>query len=511
MKADYVSAKIYNDPSDYTDADYHWYRESQAWSTDGLNQGENTVYYACTDGSANYLLGQSNFLYDSLHPIVNLVYNKKSQTVTIDARDDATSPGAGNYSGFDYLTYRYNINGGSFTAWSGAEQSGITVNITQSGTYRFQVVAYDNAGNSTILDQDITTSGGTPTGSSGSNSFHTNTTVVTHIDLTDSSSFDITPDHDYSVTLNIPGVTNQTKSFVLGAGGSEPVAFSWHTPSSPTTLNATYAIHTDSGDITDTATYYINELIEATPPDPKATDVVGQVGTLGDGGYQDFSFNYTNPDLTTSIIAPNAKSSYTWTEWSAEKKSITQPDGKISSGWTLTPTTYSASITQTTTIRPDPIIETATESNGVWTMKSGYPIDCNVQNTVNTDYTGDSSLITNCQNTINLFPEFNYEHGGDGFVDRVLDLMSTSGRTTDFQFKVNQCSTHGLRVQFIPLWFGDTGSVYQYSTVPAYTVKAIGFDCFCPAGELAVASTSSVNIKGNLYQDYHVGFMKNPQ
>ena len=75
------------------------------------------------------------------------------------------------------------------------------------------------------------------------------------------------------MTLNIPGITNQTKSYVLPAGGSELVWFKWHTPSTPQTLNATYTVTTPYGSPTpETLTYTISALNELTPPRPGPRD-----------------------------------------------------------------------------------------------------------------------------------------------------------------------------------------------------------------------------------------------
>ena len=140
MSADYVALPIYVDNNDYPDADWHWSRASQGWSTAGLNQGVNTVYFAGTDGSANYTTGSAQFLYDTVAP--NIYFNSNPSGWT--AGNPTFSFGAtDNASGVAHIWYRISSDGSNWSGWT--ENSSCT--IWDQGGYVLQVMACDNAGN----------------------------------------------------------------------------------------------------------------------------------------------------------------------------------------------------------------------------------------------------------------------------------------------------------------------------------------------------------------------------
>ena len=55
-------------------------------------------------------------------------------------------------------------------------------------------------------------------------------------------------------------------------------------------------------------------------------------------------------------------------------------------------------------------------------------------------------------------------------------------------------STYNRRTHFTPIWYPD-GS---------YTVNTWVIDCWTPAGMLLVNLTDSLNIRGNLWDDWHI-------
>lgn len=55
-------------------------------------------------------------------------------------------------------------------------------------------------------------------------------------------------------------------------------------------------------------------------------------------------------------------------------------------------------------------------------------------------------------------------------------------------------STYNRRTHFTPIWYPD-GS---------YTVNTWVIDCWTPAGMLSVNLTDSLNIRGNLWDDWHI-------
>ena len=87
-----------------------------------------------------------------------------------------------------------------------------------------------------------------------------------------------------------------------------------------------------------------------------------------------------------------------------------------------------------------------------------------------------------------FFPEFEYST-----YFRVLDRNVQSYRST-FHFKENRYSTYKSRSHFTPVWFPDG----------AYKTYTVVYDAWTPAGMLRVNKLSSLNIVGNLFEDWHI-------
>ncbi len=154
--------------------------------------------------------------------------------------------------------------------------------------------------------------------------------------------------------------------------------------------------------------------------------------------------------------------------------------------------TYSVSMSAEATISPSDYCKTATysESNGKYTMKSGYGIQINVD----THLSGDTQYCTGSQTANVLFPEFNYNRHNTTLYNRLLEKVNGS-----FVFKKNKYSTYNDRVHFTPIWFPDKKN---------YTVYVEVFDVWCPAGQLSVRLTDQIFIKGNVYDDWHIAPVK---
>ena len=143
---------------------------------------------------------------------------------------------------------------------------------------------------------------------------------------------------------------------------------------------------------------------------------------------------------------------------------------------------YSASLSAAMEITPDEKNPTASDS----TMKSGYGVNQVVTARVNSSQ---RSATTALQNAVSYFPEFNYESFW-----RLLDRISISSSSSRLEFQKNEYSTYNRRTHFTPIWYPD-GS---------YTVNTWVIDCWTPAGMLSVNLTDSLNIRGNLWDDWHI-------
>ena len=65
----------------------------------------------------------------------------------------------------------------------------------------------------------------------------------------------------------------------------------------------------------------------------------------------------------------------------------------------------------------------------------------------------------------------------------------------DFEFKENKYSTYNNRTHFTPIWYPDA----------PYEVYTEVIDMWTPDGMLRINLSDTVNIDGNLYEDWHIG------
>ena len=312
--------------------------------------------------------------------------------------------------------------------------------------------------------------------------YRCDTDVVTSVVL--SSDSDIYPDKPAKVTFRVLGRSYTLTDIVMPAGESQLVWVKWHTPKTPQKVNI--SVSSSKGNLSDDeVTANVVSLEEKTPPDPTATD-------RNDG--------FKTPDVpSTAQCLANS-----WSVWSAEwipnwvwhedwqwhehkgweSGGEWEDDGEwVDEGeWEYTDNTYRASLSADMSLLPDDKVPTAKGKK----MKSGYGVKINLTTNVKSSV---KSWTTGAQTAITYFPEFEYKTYW-----RVLDRV-TDGFSASFEFKTNKYSTYGRRVHFTPLWYPD-------GTYTAYTYLE---DVWTPAGMLSANLTDYVTIKGNVYDDWHVG------
>jgi hypothetical protein len=450
------------------------------------------AYVTNSDPKYSYVPYYSGKFYvDSKAPSVSFSPVSKQAsspiTVTFGAFDSGSDVFDGDTgSGLNHYIYRTsNDNGKTWGAWSGSKTTNSIITFSDPGAYQIEVQAWDNVGNSSDWVSGSYIVGKIDAGGSVGNTsgeYRTNTDVITSVIVTNSGS-DITPETGGSVTFSIPGITTQAKSFVLPAGGSEPVWFRWHTPSTPGNITATVNINAGPSSTTLTPTFNIYTLQEKTPPDPKGTDKPD--------AYFQYSFP---PNLATTTSA-------SWTTYAAHQE---QRSGQIWNDsekkydtytyqvWVFTTNSYSASLSAVLKATPDSYNPTAIQSYGLWTVKSGYGINESVTTSISSNDTG---AVTGVQNVIGYYPEFMYNDTGYSFggYNRVFEMLS-GGLNSAFDLKPNVYSEHTSHVHFLPVWFRDGD----------YTPEVFYFDAWTPAGMLSGCATDTVHVNGSVYDDYHV-------
>lgn len=311
--------------------------------------------------------------------------------------------------------------------------------------------------------------------------YRVDTDVVTAVQLNTGS--EINPDSPAKVTFKIGSTTYRVTNIVIPEDESQLVWVKWHTPSTPQTVNISVSSSKGSLSATSIAAK-VENLDTHVPPDPTAKD-------RNDG--------FTAADLPSK---PEYLSR-SWGIWSARWHEYLvwhehwvkrhHADGSVDwvdkgkwvdeGWWDWTFNKYKASLTANMSLLPDDKAPTARGK----VMKSGYGVKVSVTGDV--DGSAPNSHITGLQTAVAYFPEFQYKSYW-----RLLDL-TRSGNPSTLQFKTNKYSTYNRRVHFTPLWYPDS----------KYEVSVYAFDAWTPAGMLVANLSDYVTIKGNLYDDWHVG------
>lgn len=311
--------------------------------------------------------------------------------------------------------------------------------------------------------------------------YRVNTDVVTSVELSTSSEID--PESPAKVTFRIGGAIYNVTNIVIPEDESQLVWVKWHTPSTPQTVNISVSSNKGSLSATSIAAK-VENLDTHEPPNPTARD--------RNDGFMAASLTDKPEYLSRSWGIWSAR----WHEylvWHEHWVQRHHADGSVDwvdkgkwvdeGWWDWTFTRYSASLTANMSLSPDDKVPTASGK----TMKSGYGVKVSVTGDV--DGSAPNSHITGLQTAVAYFPEFKYKSYW-----RLLDL-TRSGNPSTLQFKANKYSTYNRRVHFTPLWYPDG----------KYEVSVYAFDAWTPAGMLVANLSDYVTIKGNVYDDWHVG------
>ena len=302
--------------------------------------------------------------------------------------------------------------------------------------------------------------------------YRTDTDVITSIRVTADQEYN--PDNPLSARFVIDGNNYLVEDIVIPKDESQIVWVKWHTPDEPGEVT----IRVTVGGRTRTARAVIEEIVDNEPPDPKANDrndlyqlpnvpVQTETETLSWGVWSASWHEYWE-------WIPNWE--WTGTHW--------VDNGQwVDNGWyDFTFNRYHATLDANQSISPNSKVPTASGNR----MKSGYGFDTSLECRIDTN--APVRAYTQAQTTQMFFPEFEYST-----YFRVLDRNVQSYRST-FQFKENRYSTYKSRSHFTPVWFPDG----------AYKTYTMVYDAWTPAGMLRVNKTASLNLVGNLFEDWHI-------
>lgn len=302
--------------------------------------------------------------------------------------------------------------------------------------------------------------------------YRTDTDVITSIRVTADQEYN--PDNPLSARFVIDGNNYLVEDIVIPEDESQIVWVKWHTPDEPGEVT----IRVTVGGRTRTARAVIEEIVDNEPPDPKAND-------------RNDLFQMPNVPVQTET------ETLSWGVWSASWHEYWEwipnwewtgthwvDNGQwVDNGWyDFTFNRYHATLDANQSITPNSKVPTSSGNR----MKSGYGFDTSLECRIDTN--APVRAYTQAQTTQMFFPEFEYST-----YFRVLDRNVQSYRST-FQFKENRYSTYKSRSHFTPVWFPD-GDYKTYTMV---------YDAWTPAGMLRVNKTASLNIVGNLFEDWHI-------
>ena len=302
--------------------------------------------------------------------------------------------------------------------------------------------------------------------------YRTDTDVITSIRVTADQEYN--PDNPLSARFVIDGNNYLVEDIVIPEDESQIVWVKWHTPDEPGEVT----IRVTVGGRTRTARAVIEEIVDNEPPDPKAND-------------RNDLFQMPNVPVQTET------ETLSWGVWSASWHEYWEwipnwewtgtswvDNGQwVDNGWyDFTFNRYHATLDAEQSISPNSKVPTSSGN----TMKSGYGFDTSLECRIDTN--APVRAYTQAQTTQMFFPEFEYST-----YFRVLDRNVQSYRST-FQFKENRYSTYKSRSHFTPVWFPD-GDYKTYTMV---------YDAWTPAGMLRVNKTASLNLVGNLFEDWHI-------
>lgn len=313
--------------------------------------------------------------------------------------------------------------------------------------------------------------------------YRVDTDVVTAVTVNGGQS---DPDHPVSVSFSMPGRTYTVTNVYYPEGGQQLVWVKWHTPSTEQVVTISVSVSGGGVPGRGTITANIVDLDKNPPPNPVADD-------RNDSYSAGNAVLPSNPQKTSaawSVWRPWWRENWVWhpeshSDSCAEDCGEEHGHWEDEGWWAFDLDQYSASLSGSITLKPDEKSPTATES----TMKSGYGVNILVKSHASAS---EVSATTPPQTAVSYFPEFYYKTYW-----RLLD-RTKNGYGAEFEFQENHYSTYNRRTHFSPIWMPDgTYKVYTYL-----------FDCWTPDGMLCMELTDSVQIAGDLWDDWHIAPQK---
>lgn len=319
--------------------------------------------------------------------------------------------------------------------------------------------------------------------------YRPDTDVITAIDVSVTSGGEDGATCDNPLTLEFTNAyfgTIVVTGITIPQGGSRPVWIKWHTPDTKEKILTTISVKMVGGGVSENASIpiTINPLLRKEPPNPVADDIKPR----------NFKQNVNPTFPTTAVLSKcsNPVTSTTWHTYTCTKRTVVSGYYKDERGkrhpiyetvYDYTVNNYSSNLTYTKIkVKPDRNTKGASQKSS--SIKSGYGIEVEIASNV----TGGSSNCTGIQSACVYFPEFNYRKYRRDAKLPGASLLST------LYLPVNQYSIKQSKVHFTPIWYPDG----------IYTVYVETFDAWTPGGMLCSKGTASIDIEGNMWDDWYI-------
>lgn len=346
--------------------------------------------------------------------------------------------------------------------YNGSKQFSLNSNQSDTNGYFVEYIVDDNR-----LEQSEKTASATdqldgsiqppPPPKPKQEEYRTNTEVIFSCEVT--ALAPIHPENPASVTFTITDPSHTTTKLVfdkvtLPMGESERAWVRFPIPDVEgdirVEISCTENVYLDTSVITGT----VRRIAPNDPPDPK---------------FADPNPKYKQPAL------PDFPSStqHTWTTYTATK---------VGEEWQYQQQEHKAGLQSIMNIQPDERVKTAVGKE----MKSGYGLNATL--TAKHGSTNPDAVVAP-QTVVSYFPEFQYKTYW-----RILERIQTGAKQSIFQFAPNPYSQYQHRVHFTPLWYPDT----------EYVLWTMVRDMWTPVGELKQSCTDTLQIQGNLYDDWYI-------
>ncbi|MEA4986567.1 MAG: hypothetical protein VB095_00690 [Anaerovorax sp.] len=301
--------------------------------------------------------------------------------------------------------------------------------------------------------------------------YRVNTEVITSVMISGGQS---DPDNPTRISFHINGKTYNVGNIYYPEGDSQLAWVKWTTPDTEQNMNIDVAVKGPGGTDKTTIHCRIVDLDKNPPPNPVADD--------------------RNDDFTLSPIPQRAeKTRAEWNVWDPwwHEYWVWHSTGENSGywcdhgWWEFNLNKYYAVFSADMKLLCDGKNPTANAR----TMKSGYGVNQQVSASVSSNQ---FSAVTNPQNAVSYFPEFNYNTYW-----RLLEQVR-NGSNSRFEFQKNKYSTYKNRTHFTPIWMPNG----------KYEVNTWVIDSWTPVGMMSKNLSDSLLIHGSLWDDWHVAPLK---